>query len=41
MWLRSGVNQEPYALAPGQDYYLDARDWAGLSPEWRAMFTEG
>ena len=40
VWLRSGVNPEPYRLVPGQTYYLDARDLAGLSPEWRAQFEE-
>ena len=39
IWLRSGVNPEPYELRPGQAYYLDARDWARLSPEWQTQFV--
>ena len=40
VWLKSGVNPEPYELRPGQVRYLDARDWAGLSPDWRTQFVE-
>ena len=40
MWLKSGVNPEPYPLAPGETRYMDVRDRKGLSPEWREMFIE-